>query len=122
MPLIASGEQSANPNATSQPLATPQTNGNDSDSDRYSGSVITSNGLPPFRSTDTGTPPPETSNPSSVDVSQIISDEEREEAEYRAQLEQRSNELRQLLNIDYNQLYEPGAWEELVRYKGVKCM
>ncbi|CAG8539678.1 11156_t:CDS:2, partial [Acaulospora colombiana] len=94
---------------------------NVSEADDQSSPAVTSNGLPPFRLGESdGTPPPETSDPPSADTSQLLSDEEREEAEYRARLEQRSNELRQLLNID--EIYEPGAWEELIRYKGVKCM
>ncbi|PVG03315.1 hypothetical protein CPB86DRAFT_779659 [Serendipita vermifera] len=119
-PTTTGPEKSGESSQLTQPGAESSQQKREPDSDNQSNSSATLNNLPPFRSTDTGTPPPESSESPSADTSHLISDEEREEAEYRARLEQRSNELRQLLNIDYTELYEPGAWEELVRYKGVK--
>ena len=45
---------------------------------------------------------------------------EEEKAELRKKIEERNYEIRKFLDIDYNELYEPGAWDELLRYNRVK--
>lgn len=47
-----------------------------------------------------------------------LTDEEK--AEFRKRMDERNYEIRKFLDIDYNELYEPGAWDELLRYNRVK--
>lgn len=79
-------------------------------------SPITNNGLPPFRG---GGLELNGSVSSLNDPNMEYGDPHTQEMV--AQWDRNTFVLRRALNINYEDIYEPGAWEELARYKGLKC-
>lgn len=91
-----------------------------SEDDQPLSPAVTNNGLPPFRAADLATSSPNGSVPPLSDPDMDNADKDTQR--FLSQMDQNTYEIRQMLNINYDELYEPGAWEELARYKGIKCL
>lgn len=87
-----------------------------SESEDQQSPAIPNNGLPPFRS---GGLEPNGSVPTLDDPNMEYGDIGTQHMV--SQWDHNTLVLRQALNINFEDIYEPGAWEELARYKGLKC-